>query len=157
MGHLLNKQDLVIDEVMICEYVKLTIFSPYPGKAIIGSCGEKCTFTLSNTRDRNIWIWIICSVYEVCGKEKEAQMQKLQAGLLQFISASPSTHIPVQWGDVFVTGYILPPLPNAVPQHQLSGSSYAALTQVPDPCGWVSRADGNNKTEMNPHSKSTGH
>ncbi len=76
-----------------------------------------------------------------------AQMQKLQAGLLQFISASPSTHIPVQWGDVFVTGYILPPLPNAVPQHQLSGSSRAALTQVPDPCGWVSRADGNNKTQ----------
>lgn len=71
----------------------------------------------------------------------------MQAELLWFISPSPSTHIPVQWGDVFVTGYILPPLPNAVAQHQLSGSSCAALTQVPDPCSRVSRADGNNQTQ----------
>lgn len=64
------------------------------------------------------------------------------------ISICHATHIPVQWGDVFVTGHILAPFPDTVPQNQLSGSSRAALAQVPDPSGWVSRTDGSNKTHV---------
>ena len=53
-------------------------------------------------------------------------------------SGREAAYVPVQRGDVFVTGDIVAPLPDTVPQHQLRGAAVAVFIQVPYPGGRVS-------------------
>lgn len=55
------------------------------------------------------------------------------------------TYIPVQWGDVFVAGDILPTFSDTVAKHQLGGVRVIILIQVPDPSGGVPWAEQNSK------------
>lgn len=49
--------------------------------------------------------------------------------------AVAEAYVPVQRGDVFVTGDVMPPLPYTVPQHELRGAPVAVFIEVPYPCG----------------------
>lgn len=53
-------------------------------------------------------------------------------------SGREAAYVPVQRGDVFVTGDVVAPLPDTVPQHQLRGAPVAVFIQVPYPGGRVS-------------------
>lgn len=53
-------------------------------------------------------------------------------------SGREAAYVPVQRGDVFVTGDVVAPLPDTVPEHQLRGAAVAVLIQVPYPGGRVS-------------------
>lgn len=53
-------------------------------------------------------------------------------------SGREAAYVPVQRGDVFVTGDVVAPLPDTVPQHQLRGAPVAVFIQVPYPGSRVS-------------------
>ena len=53
-------------------------------------------------------------------------------------SGREAAYVPVQRGDIFVTGDVMAPLPDTVPQHQLRGAAVAVFIQVPYPGGRVS-------------------